>query len=318
MQNSVKENREDYLGGSDIPALLGISPYKTRFQLLREKAHIVPVEPVFENKAIQYGVIMEPKIRDYLNIGRSEANMFKEWKFERPFEGSSIKARGHLDGYAAASKACLEIKTTSDAIGAEIRDFSDYLYQMLFYMDQPRPRLKTGILAVYERPDDYNETFDPARLHVFSFELSEMKPEIKYLRVEIRRFLADVEKIAANPEQTEIALLNDELQKTTQNVIAFEKAIADLKEKEDELKRVKEELTQLMTKYGVPSIDAGEYKITLCAGSAGKMVTNKVCDVDLLETLYPDAAAACVQVSETWKDGTKSYVRITKRKGGTK
>ena len=42
MQVSVKEHRENYLGGSDLVALLGISPYKTRFELLQEKAGLKP------------------------------------------------------------------------------------------------------------------------------------------------------------------------------------------------------------------------------------------------------------------------------------
>jgi hypothetical protein len=316
MQKTVIEHRECYLGGSDIPALLGISKYKTRFQLLKEKAQIVPVEPVFVNKAIEYGVTMEPKIREYLNIGRSEANMFKEWKFERPLEGSTLRARGHLDGYAAASKVCLEIKTTNDYRGADIRAYEDYLFQMLFYMDQPRPRLKTGILAVYERPDDYNETFEPERLHVFSFELSEMKPEIKRLRAEIEKFLADLQYMICNPEKSEIELLNMELKTASENVLAFEKTIAELKEKEAEFKALKEELAGLMVQHGVKSFEAGGYQITLIDEIPESTETVKECDIDALELFFPDAAAECVQEVEKKKAGRRAAVRITKRKGG--
>ena len=316
MQKTVIEHRECYLGGSDIPALLGISKYKTRFQLLKEKAQIVPVEPVFVNKAIEYGVIMEPKIREYLNIGRSEANMFKEWKFERPLEGSTLRARGHLDGYAAASRACLEIKTTNDYRGADIRAYEDYLFQMLFYMDQPRPRLKTGILAVYERPDDYNETFEPERLHVFSFELAEMRPEIKRLRAEIEKFLADLQFMICNPEKSEIELLNMELKTASENVLAFEKTIAELKEKETEFKALKEELAGLMVQHGVKSFEAGGYQITLIDEIPESIETVKECDVDALELFFPDAAAECVQEVEKKKAGRRAAVRITKKKGG--
>lgn len=316
MQKTVIEHRECYLGGSDIPALLGISKYKTRFQLLKEKAQIVPVEPVFVNKAIEYGVIMEPKIREYLNIGRSKANMFKEWKFERPLEGSTLRARGHLDGYAAASKACLEIKTTNKYRGADIRAYKDYLYQMLFYMDQPRPRLKRGILAVYERPDDYNETFEPERLHVFSFELAEMRPEIKRLRAEIEKFLADLQYMVCNPEKSEIELLGMELKTASENVLAFEKTIAELKEKEAEFKALKEELAGLMVQHGVKSFEAGGYQITLIDEIPETVETVKECDIDALELFFPDAAAECVQEIEKKKAGRRAAVRITKKKGG--
>ena len=40
MQKSVKEDREKYIGGSDIPIIMGISPFKSRFDLLLEKAEL--------------------------------------------------------------------------------------------------------------------------------------------------------------------------------------------------------------------------------------------------------------------------------------
>lgn len=317
MQHSVIENREDYLGGSDIPALLGISPYKTRFQLLKEKAHIVPVQPVFANKAIQYGVTMEPKIRDYLNQDRDPEDMFKEWKFERPFEGSTLRARGHLDGYAAKSKTCLEIKTTDQIKGDYLRDYASYLFQMLFYMDQPRPRLKSGILAVYERPDDYNETFDPDRLHIFRFDMSEpyIKGEVKKLRLEIYKFLADLQFMICNPDKCELELMDIELKKASEKVLAFEKTVAELKEKEAQLKEMKAELTRLMNEYGVPSIDAGEYKISFVKETPAAAETVKKCDIESLELFFPDAAAECVTTETIIKTGRSATVRISKKKG---
>ena len=315
MQHSVMENREDYLGGSDIPALLGISPYKTRFQLLKEKAHLVPVQPVFANKAIQYGVTMEPKIRDYLNLDRDPEDKFKEWKFERTFEGSTLRARGHLDGYAAKSKTCLEIKTTDQIKGDKLRDYASYLYQMLFYMDQPRPRLKSGILAVYERPDDYNETFDPDRLHIFRFSLSEVKAEKMKLRSEIDKFLADLQYMICNPDKSELEFVGQELKTASEKVLAFEKTIAELKAKEEELKKMKAELTRLMNDYGVPSIDAGEYKISFVKESPATVETVKTCDIESLELFFPDAAAECVTTETVVKTGRAATVRISKKKG---
>ena len=34
----VAEGRDKYIGGSDIPVIMGLSPFKTRWQLLLEKA----------------------------------------------------------------------------------------------------------------------------------------------------------------------------------------------------------------------------------------------------------------------------------------
>ena len=65
MQN-VKVDRDKYIGGSDIPIIMGISQFKTRFELLLEKAGLK--ENTFDgNEYTEYGNIMEPKIRDYIN-----------------------------------------------------------------------------------------------------------------------------------------------------------------------------------------------------------------------------------------------------------
>ena len=58
MQASVKEDRNLYIGGSDVPIILGISPFKTRYELLLEKAQIE--ESMFEGNAYtEYGNVME-------------------------------------------------------------------------------------------------------------------------------------------------------------------------------------------------------------------------------------------------------------------
>ncbi len=93
MQSSVKENRQHYLGGSDLVALLGISPYKTRFELLQEKAGLKPIEEV-ENEYTTYGNTLEPLIRDYIN--NSFGKNFREDKLE--IENDVLPLRCHFDG----------------------------------------------------------------------------------------------------------------------------------------------------------------------------------------------------------------------------
>ena len=63
----VKVDREKYIGGSDIPIIMGISHFKTRFDLLLEKAKLK--ENDFDgNDYTEYGNTMEPKIRQYINV----------------------------------------------------------------------------------------------------------------------------------------------------------------------------------------------------------------------------------------------------------
>ena len=38
MQETVKQDRDKYIGGSDIPIIMNLSPFKRRYDLLLEKA----------------------------------------------------------------------------------------------------------------------------------------------------------------------------------------------------------------------------------------------------------------------------------------
>ena len=65
MQKSVSEDRHLYIGGSDLPIIMGISSFKSRFDLLLEKAELK--ENDFDgNSYTEYGNVMEEKIREYI------------------------------------------------------------------------------------------------------------------------------------------------------------------------------------------------------------------------------------------------------------
>ena len=65
MQETVKQDRNKYIGGSDIPIIMNMSPYKSRFDLLLEKAGLKDDD--FEgNQFTEYGNTMEPKIREFM------------------------------------------------------------------------------------------------------------------------------------------------------------------------------------------------------------------------------------------------------------
>ena len=41
---NVTKNRHKYVGGSDLPALLNVSNYKTQYELAKEKAGLCPID----------------------------------------------------------------------------------------------------------------------------------------------------------------------------------------------------------------------------------------------------------------------------------
>lgn len=193
MQSSVKENRQHYLGGSDLVALLGISPYKTRFELLQEKAGLKPIEEV-ENEYTTYGNTLEPFIRDYIN--NSFGKNYREDKLE--IENDVLPIRCHFDGIYRQS--ILEIKTTG-TLKKTIEDYKGYLVQLLFYMINAKK--DKGMLCVYKRDKDFNEVFNSNNLQIFLIDIDNFKNLVWEIETEVERFRNDLKKLKENPFLTE-------------------------------------------------------------------------------------------------------------------
>ena len=62
----VTIDRHLYIGGSDIKTIMNLDSFKTRYQLLLEKAQLVNIEEVNNDNTID-GHINEDLIRDYYN-----------------------------------------------------------------------------------------------------------------------------------------------------------------------------------------------------------------------------------------------------------
>ena len=146
---------------SDVPIIMGLSPFKTRWQLLQEKAGIVQ-NNFSGNAYTEYGNVMEPKIRDYIN--KMFNCNFVEDKEEHGF------MRYHYDGLDRKATLALEIKTTSQ-IYEDISGYKKYLVQLLTGIKMAG--INAGILAVYERPENFDEEFDARRVTLFSIGFDE-------------------------------------------------------------------------------------------------------------------------------------------------
>lgn len=241
MQDTVKVNRNRYLGGSDIPILMGISPFKKRWTLLQEKAGIIKDE--FEgNEFTEYGNKMEGKIRDFINAEYCPDDPFVEGC--HTMEHDPIGFREHTDGENAL--AVLEIKTTGGNVDHEV-----YLVQLLWYMHQCGRGY--GCLAIYHRPDDMSEEFDPERLELINVIAS--KNHDLYLKIfdEIDRFMGDLLLLKDNPFLSEEDLLPKELVDVAKNVAVMEQRLAELKEEEGRIKADKQKLFDAMMKSNVKS-----------------------------------------------------------------
>lgn len=98
--------RRQGLGASDAPVIMGVSPYKTRYQLWLDKTQRAPDEP--GNWATKRGQELEPIARELYE---------KEFNCEAPptnVENSAYPiVRASLDGFDFNSQTILEIKCPS-------------------------------------------------------------------------------------------------------------------------------------------------------------------------------------------------------------
>lgn len=300
--NCVVADRQRYIGGSDIPAILGISRFKTRWELLQEKAGLKAIEQI-SNPYIEYGNEMESKIRFYIN--RNQAIPFVEES--TTFEERRVRV--NVDGINEST--VLEIKTTSsNNIKANLEDYKEYLAQELFYMHYKNR--EQGILAIYERPEDFNTTFDPNRLHTFNFHINDFQKFLNDILEAVDKFIFDIDKLIENPELTEedfqdnsVMSLVNQLELIEQELVHFEA----LKTRHEELK---EALYNSMLKTNTKSFQTNNgLKITRVDGKAEKTeIIDKFNEAKFkaeneeLYTKYID------KVEKTTK-ATKGYVKIT-------
>lgn len=250
MQN-VKVDRDKYIGGSDIPILMGISPFKTRWELLQEKAGLVQNE--FEgNQYTEYGNILEPKIRDYIN---------KDLK-DKFVEGKDIvdDIRCHTDGINKTT--VLEIKTTSK-IHSKLEEYKYYLVQLLFYMKYTNR--KKGILAVYRRPENFDETFDDSNLTVFEINIKDFKNLLEEIDIAVDEFRNDLRRIKDNPFLTEADLEPKELTDIAKELEAVEQKLAGLSELTTKRDELKNKLKNKMDEIGKKQLTTSKYKFTRVA-----------------------------------------------------
>lgn len=314
MQESVKQDREKYIGGSDIGVIMNLSPFKSRFDLLLEKAGYKAND--FEgNVYTEYGNTLEPKIREYINKGKD--THFIEGKHIREAVGDEIiGVRIHTDGerMIEGDYEILEIKTTSK-IYETVDEYKLYLVQLLFYM--VNCNAFKGLLAVYHRPDDLSEEFDADRLQLFEVNISDYKDLIDDISEAIERFIEDLAKVKNDPFISEDDLLPVEIPEITKQIIALEESLKYMKETETKLKEEKARLAKAMEASGVKSWTTPRgYKITFVAGVDPSMTVVKKFDEESFKSSYAGLYEKFLNNEVVTHKGRDCYVRITPPKGG--
>ena len=295
----VSQDRDKYIGGSDIPAILGISKFTTRWQLLLEKAGIAKRD-FSGNRYTEYGHVIEPQIRDHINLVYN-TNFY-------PNRVIDDDIRYHSDGFDG--ECVLEVKSTSD-IYSSADNYKVYLVQLLFgmYMND----VEKGILAVYERPDDFDPVFDPGRLQVFEIFAEQYSTLTYHVLGEIDKFRVDVERLKENPLLSEEDFLPaGNLVTLADKVAKFENQLAALREIENQCKEAKKQLYNEMVKRGVKSWSMPNgTKITMVAETPAGTKTITEFDSEAFKAENPSIFQKYLKKVEKKVSGKAGYVRIT-------
>ncbi len=249
---NVTEKRTQYVGGSDVPVILGLSKYKTQYELAREKAGIIQPEFI-SNPYIQFGNKMEPFIREYINTVNS-LNFITE-----TFVDKENMIRSNVDGIDLENKILLEIKTHGANPTEKV-----YEAQMQLYFHQTG--CSYGWLAMYHRPSDFDLEFDRENLVIKEIERD--TGYIEKILDAIETFWIRVEYLKEKPDMTEpeyYSIGNDvhklvaRVERFELEMIEFEKKTKVLKEQQKEYREL---LYQKMEENDIKKIDTGDILIT--------------------------------------------------------
>jgi len=268
---NVTIDRHKYVGGSDLPSILGLNAkYGTSiFEFAKEKAGILP-NTFKGNQFTKYGQQMEPVIREYIN------SIYGVNYLEDTVIDTKRGYRGNTDGIdRGADIPILEVKT----FGEEL-DVDYYTAQCQFYMETFSQ--DACLLVGYKRPEDFytgvdyelendntyfNLEFDENRIVTY---IIYRDPSL-WAKIEERiiAFKKAVEKLRKNHDMTEAEFnkifYGTDVIKASNKVAKLETKLLKFKELEKQYKQVKEELYKLFDEKGILSFDTGTMKITKVA-----------------------------------------------------
>lgn len=283
---NVTKKRNVYVGGSDVPTILGINKYKTQYELAREKVGIVQSE--FKgNEYTQYGNMMEPQIRDYINA-INETDFIPDTRID-----DELGVRSNTDGWDKNYDIILEIKTHGKKPTMKV-----YEAQMQLYMYQFNAN--GGWLALYERPDDFDAEFDSSRLKIEEIERDD--EYIQKILDAIETFWIRCEYLKDNPEMTEQEFYNigqNEVQLIADQISKLEIQLAQVKQLQDQYKEAKKKLHDAMEAYDIKKFETDHVVITRILPGERKSLDSKKLKED-----HPEIA--------------EQYQKITKTKGSVR
>ncbi|MDO4681108.1 MAG: YqaJ viral recombinase family protein [Aerococcus sp.] len=291
---NVTQNRQRYVGGSDVPTILGINPYRTQYELAREKIGLT--ERTFEgNEYTQFGNVLEPQIRDYINA------IYDKKFVVDTYIDEERHIRSNVDGIDRELELLLEIKTHGKHYHQNI-----YEAQMQLYMWQTG--CQKGWLALYQRPEDFNTDFESGRLELK--EIPRDEEQIQRILAAIETFWIRCEYLKETPKMgekaymtngTEMQIYAAKLERATPHLLEMKRAT---KAYEEEYEAWKKKLYEVMAENNIKKFETPTFIITQVLPSKGSRFDSKRFKAEHGD-LYQDYQTPTER---------KGYVKITERK----
>ena len=287
---NVTANRNIYVGGSDVPAILGLSKYKTQYELAKEKIGLVKKE-FSKNEYTIFGDVLEPQIRDYINAVNGTSFIVNTYIDE------DHHIRSNVDGIDLETMTLLEVKT--HGVNPDTRV---YEAQMQLYMHQIGCDM--GWLAMYQRPTDFNTDFDPDNLKII--EVPADKEYQQRILDAIETFWIRCEYLKEDNTMSEqdFMTIGTDMDVAILELNKLAPQILQLKSLEKKEKELKEFVYQKMTENDIKKIETPFLIVTRVLPSKSQRFDSNAFKKD-----YPDLYDKYMKESER-----KGFVKFTERK----
>lgn len=302
---NVLVDRIHRLGGSEISSIMGINPFKTRWQLLQEKAGIKELD-VVDNAYVDYGMEMEKYIRNYINfLDEYKDDQFSEDSLVIP--DNVIDTSCNVDG--RNSDTILEIKTTSQ-IHEDILGYKYYIVQLLYYMYNYN--YEKGVLAVFERPKDFNTDFDPEQLKMYNINIKDYQWLVDEIKEAVSQFRVDLLKLKENPNLQESDFVPVEIQNYAYEIQDIEDRLKIYKKLEKEQEELKTKLYEGMLNAGIKTwTTPNNIKITLVEEIPSKVILEDKFDEETFKKENKEEYEKYLKKVEKKKSGRRGYCLIS-------
>jgi len=275
--------RKSGLGASEAPAMLDLpGAYGTRAELIQEKLGLSQKAITdFQKQIFQEGHEIEAVVRNEMNA--------REWNFvplvmeEEPFTGCFTS----LDGCDMERRVLLEVKsTTSEKILEQaVNGWVPGIYNTQIQFQLMVSGFDQCELVVVNKNDGVRHL-----LHVYRNE-----EQIKTLRAESKRFLADLESARAN-----LPAINEDA-----DAVRLEAVVKAIKHHESEVKKLDDEkkflASKLLEKYKATTIQNERIKIEY-AERAGSVDYSAIPELQKINL-------------ELYRKPVSSYLKVTLAKG---